>query len=71
MGDKMRTMQNLEIIKSDLDNSLLFIKGSIPGTKNSEVIVQKATKNIKKLTINEKIDLAEKQKKIPDKKKKK
>ena len=71
MGDKLRTIQNLEIIKSDVDNSLLFIKGSIPGSKNCEVIVKKAAKNIKKLTIKEKIEIAEKQKKIPDKKKKK
>ena len=27
MGDKSRTMLNLEIIKSDLDNSLLYVKG--------------------------------------------
>ncbi len=70
MGDKTRTMQNLEIIKSDQDNDLLYIKGSIPGSKNCEVFVKKAIKNIKKLTINEKIEVLEKLKKIPDKKKK-
>jgi len=70
MGNKIRTMQNLEIIKSDLENDLLYLKGSIPGSKNSEVLVKKAIKNIKKLTINEKIELAEKAKKTPDKKKK-
>ena len=70
MGDKIRKMQNLEIIKSDLENDLLYLKGSIPGSKNSEVLVQKAVKNTKKLTINEKIEKAEKAKKIPDKKKK-
>ena len=70
MGNKVRTMQNLEIIKSDLKNDLLYLKGSIPGSKNSEVLVKKAIKNIKKLTINEKIELAEKAKKTPDKKKK-
>ncbi len=70
MGDKLRTMQNLEVIKSDLENNLLYLKGSIPGSKNTEVLVQKALKNIKKLTITEKIELAEKAKKIPDKKKK-
>ena len=37
MGDKLRTMLNLEIIKSDLDNNLLYIKGSIPGGKNSTI----------------------------------
>ena len=70
MGDKLRTMQNIEIIKSDLENDLLYLKGSIPGSKNSEVLVKKATKNIKKLTITEKIEELEKLKKIPDKKKK-
>jgi len=70
MGDKNRTIQNLEIIKSDSENNLLYLKGSIPGSKNSEVLVKKAIKNITKLTINEKIELIEKQKKIPDKKKK-
>ena len=70
MGNKVRTMQNLEIIKSDLENDLLYLKGSIPGSKNTEVLVKKAIKNIKKLTINEKIELAEKGKKTPDKKKK-
>ena len=70
MGNKVRTMQNLEIIKSDLKNDLLYLKGSIPGSKNTEVLVKKAIKNIKKLTINEKIELTEKAKKTPDKKKK-
>ena len=70
MGNKVRTMQNLEIIKSDLENDLLYLKGSIPGSKNSEVLVKRAIKNIKKLTINEKIELTEKAKKTPDKKKK-
>ena len=71
MGDKLRTIQILEIIKSDLENNLLYLKGSIPGSKNSEVIVKKSAKNIKKLTIKEKIEVLEKLKKTPDKKKKK
>ena len=71
MGSKFRTMQNLEIIKSDIDNDLLFVKGSIPGSKNCEVLVKKAVKNIKKLTVNEKIEVIEKLKQTPDKKKKK
>ncbi len=70
MGDKLRTMQNIEIIKSDIENELLYLKGSIPGSKNTEVLVNKAIKNIKKLTIKEKIDLIEKNKKIYEKKKK-
>jgi large subunit ribosomal protein L3 len=70
MGDKIRTMQNLEIIKTDLDNQLLYLKGSIPGSKNSEVLVKGSVKNIKKLTIAEKAKAAEIAKKTPEKKKK-
>ena len=70
MGDKMRTIQNIEIIKSDVENNLLYLKGSIPGSKNAEVLVKKSIKNLKKLTILEKIEKNEKLKKIPEKKKK-
>tara|TARA_Y200000002_G_scaffold270666_1_gene225250 strand:+ start:1 stop:711 length:711 start_codon:yes stop_codon:yes gene_type:complete len=70
MGDKLRTMQNIEIIKTDLENNLLYLKGSIPGSKNSEVFVKSSVKNIKKLTIGEKLKVAELAKKTPDKKKK-
>ena len=70
MGDKLRTMQNIEIIKSDLENNLLYLKGSIPGSKNTQVMVKKAVKNIRKLTMAEKIEKLEKLKKIPEKKKK-
>jgi large subunit ribosomal protein L3 len=70
MGDKLRTMQNIEIIKTDLENELLYLKGSIPGSKNTEILVKKSVKNINKLTIKEKISAAEQAKKTPDKKKK-
>ena len=70
MGNKIRTIQNIEIIKSDNENNLLYLKGSIPGSKNTEVLVKISVKNIKKLTITEKIAELERLKKIPDKKKK-
>ena len=70
MGDKLRTMQNIEIIKTDLENELLYLKGSIPGSKNSEVLVKGSVKNINKLTIGEKLKAAEQAKKTPEKKKK-
>ena len=56
MGDKLRTMLNLEIIKSDLENSLLYLKGSIPGSKNTTVFLRESIKNIRKKTINEKYE---------------
>ena len=70
MGDKIRTIQNIEIIKTDNENNLIYLKGSIPGSKNTEVLIKKAVKNIRKNTILEKIETLEKQKKIPEKKKK-
>ena len=71
MGDKIRTMQNIEIIKADPDNNLLYLKGSIPGSKNTQVVVKGSVKNIQKLTMTEKIEKIEKLKKIPEKKKNK
>ena len=70
MGNKVRTMQNIEIIKTDENNNLIYLKGSIPGSKNTEVTIKKAVKNIRKLTMGEKIEIMEKKKKIPEKKKK-
>ena len=70
MGNKIRTMQNIEIIKSDPENNLLYLKGSIPGSKNTQVVVREAIKNVSKLTMAEKIEKIEKLKKIPEKKKK-
>ncbi len=57
MGSKFRTLLNLEIIKSDMENNLIYIKGSIPGSKNSTVYLRKSIKSInRKTTIeNEKV----------------
>ena len=54
MGDKLRTMLNLEIVKSDLENNLLYLKGSIPGSKNSTVFLRESVKNVRRKTIKEK-----------------
>ena len=56
MGDKMRTMLNLEIIRSDLENDLIYLRGSIPGSKNTTVFLRESVKNITKKTINEKYE---------------
>ena len=56
MGDKLRTMLNLEIVKSDLENNLLYLKGSIPGSKNSTVLLRGAVKVITRKTIKEKYE---------------
>ncbi len=54
MGDKLRTTLNLEIIKSDLENNLLYLKGTIPGSKNSTVLLRGSVKNISRKTMKEK-----------------
>jgi len=69
MGNKIRSMQNLEVIRTDLENELIYLKGSIPGSKNSEVLLKQSVKNIKKLTIDQKIEILEKSKKAKEKKK--
>ena len=54
MGDKLRTMLNLEVVKSDLENNLLYLKGSIPGSTNSTVYLRESVKNVTRKTIKEK-----------------
>ena len=62
MGDKKRTIQNLEIIKSDLENNLIFLKGSVPGSKNTTILIQTTSKNISKITTIDKIKKLQSQK---------
>ncbi len=68
MGDKLRTIQNIEVIKSDIENDLLYLKGSIPGSKNAQVFVKKSVKNISRLTILEKHEKIKNQKAKKEKK---
>ena len=56
MGDKLRTMLNLEVVKSDLENNLIYLKGSIPGAKNSTIFLRESVKNVTRKTIKEKHD---------------
>ena len=44
MGDRQRTQQNLEIVRTDADRGLLFVKGSVPGSKNTWLLVRDAVK---------------------------
>ena len=44
MGDKSRTMLNLEIIKSDLENSLIYLKGSIQAQKIQQCYLESLLK---------------------------
>ena len=44
MGAKNRTQQNLEIVRTDAERGLLFVKGSVPGSKGGWLLVKDAVK---------------------------
>ncbi|MGK2285135.1 50S ribosomal protein L3 [Pedomonas sp. V897] len=44
MGASRITQQNLEIVQTDAERGLLFVKGSVPGAKGSWLLVKDAAK---------------------------
>lgn len=44
MGNKKRTVQNLEVVGVRKEDNLILIRGAVPGSKGSLVIVKKAVK---------------------------
>ena len=44
MGDRQRTQQNLEVVRTDAVRGLIFVKGSVPGTENGWLLVRDAVK---------------------------
>ncbi len=44
MGNKRVTIQNLKVIKVDIENNLLLVGGAVPGHKNGYVLIRKAKK---------------------------
>ena len=44
MGDCQRTQQNLEVVRTDSDRGLIFVRGSVPGSKNGWLLVRDAVK---------------------------
>lgn len=59
LGHVKTTVQNLEIVKVDLENNLLLIKGSIPGPKKSFVVVKQAVKGLPSREQIKLVDVAE------------
>ena len=44
MGDRYRTQQNLEIVSTDVARGLIFVKGSVPGSKGGWLFIKDAVK---------------------------
>lgn len=42
MGDETVTTKNLQVVEIDAENNLLVVRGAVPGSKSSYVIVNKA-----------------------------
>lgn len=49
MGCETVTIQNLEIVKVDVENGYILVKGNVPGPKKSLVIIKTAVKNPNKI----------------------
>jgi large subunit ribosomal protein L3 len=47
MGDKQRTIQNLEVVKVDAERNLIYVRGAIPGAPGGVVTVRHRVKNVK------------------------
>ncbi|MCU7938409.1 MAG: 50S ribosomal protein L3 [gamma proteobacterium symbiont of Bathyaustriella thionipta] len=44
MGAAKSTIQNIEIVRVDVDKNLILVRGGIPGSKNADVIIKPAVK---------------------------
>lgn len=44
MGGEQVTVQNLEVVKVDLEKNVMLVRGNVPGAKNSFVVVTNAVK---------------------------
>ncbi|MGX9340273.1 50S ribosomal protein L3 [Mycoplasma sp. 332] len=48
LGAEQVTIQNLEIVKTEAENNLLIIKGSVPGAKGALLVIKNAKKSVQK-----------------------
>lgn len=48
LGNELVTIKNLQVVRVDPENNLLFIKGAIPGNRNSIVLIKKTGKVVKR-----------------------
>lgn len=47
LGNKQRTVQNLEVVRVDTALQVILVKGAVPGAKGSDVVVKPAVKGKK------------------------
>jgi large subunit ribosomal protein L3 len=45
LGNAKRSIQNLEVVRVDLERNLLLIKGAVPGARGGDVVIQPAVKS--------------------------
>ncbi len=45
MGQVLVTTQNVEVVKTDVDRGLIMVKGAVPGSKGSWVMIRDAVKH--------------------------
>jgi large subunit ribosomal protein L3 len=44
LGDQRTTIQNLEVVSTDIDRGLIFVHGAVPGARKSYVLIKDAVK---------------------------
>ena len=49
MGGNKRTVQKLKVVKVDLENNVLMVKGAVPGHKNSYLVIRNTSKKPEKV----------------------
>ena len=45
MGNVRVTVQNLEVVKVDVDNNVILVKGAVPGPKKAMIMLKETVKN--------------------------
>jgi large subunit ribosomal protein L3 len=44
MGNKKVTIQNLEVVRVDVENNVILVKGAVPGPKKSMIVLKETVK---------------------------
>ena len=47
MGNARRTVRKLEVVSTDPDRNLLILKGSVPGARNSLLLIRKTGRRVR------------------------